>query len=50
MRQVLAAAFGHSLEKDAAEMVKYYNIKAVIPGDESFQPLNQSRCPLVAKK
>lgn len=27
----------------------YYTVKAVIPGDEAFQPLAQSRCPLVRK-
>jgi branched-chain amino acid transport system substrate-binding protein len=28
----------------------YYNVKAVIPGDQAFQSLSTSRCPLVAKK
>jgi branched-chain amino acid transport system substrate-binding protein len=28
----------------------YYTIKAVIPAEEAFQPLKDSRCPLVAKK
>jgi branched-chain amino acid transport system substrate-binding protein len=27
----------------------YYNVKAVIPGDQAFQPLSQSKCPLVKK-
>lgn len=27
----------------------YYNIKAVVPGDQAFQPLSQSRCPLIKK-
>ena len=27
----------------------YYKIKATIPADEAFQPLAQSRCPLVKK-
>ena len=27
----------------------YYNIKAVIPGDQAFRPLSQSACPLVKK-
>src|SRR5262245_7781 len=27
----------------------YYHIKAVVPGDEAFQPLSLSRCPLVKK-
>ncbi len=27
----------------------YYKIKATIPGDEAFQPLSASRCPLVKK-
>ena len=28
----------------------YYTVKAVIPGAEAFQPLAQSRCPLVKKR
>lgn len=28
----------------------FYNIIRVIPGDEAFQPLSESTCPLVAKK
>ena len=27
----------------------YYTVKAVIPGNEAFQPLAQSRCPLVKR-
>lgn len=27
----------------------YFTVKAVIPGEEAFQPLAQSRCPLVKK-
>ena len=27
----------------------YYNVKAVIPAEEAFQPLSMSRCPLVTK-
>ena len=27
----------------------YYKISATIPGDEAFQPLSKSRCPLVTK-
>ena len=27
----------------------YYNLKAVIPGEEAFQPLARSRCPLVRR-
>ena len=27
----------------------YYHIKAVVPGEEAFQPLSASRCPLVKK-
>jgi branched-chain amino acid transport system substrate-binding protein len=27
----------------------YYNVKAVIPADEAFQPLSASRCPMVKK-
>jgi branched-chain amino acid transport system substrate-binding protein len=27
----------------------YYHVRQVIPGDEAFQPLSQSRCPLIKK-
>lgn len=27
----------------------YYHVRQVIPGDEAFQPLAQSRCPLIKK-
>ena len=27
----------------------YYTIKATIPGDEAFQSLKDSRCPLIKK-
>ena len=27
----------------------YYNVTATIPGNDAFQPLAQSRCPLVKK-
>jgi branched-chain amino acid transport system substrate-binding protein len=27
----------------------YYKLLATIPGDQAFQPLSQSRCPLVKK-
>jgi len=27
----------------------YYNLRQVIPGDQAFQPLSKSRCPLVKK-
>ena len=27
----------------------YYHIRKVIPADEAFQPLSESRCPLIAK-
>jgi branched-chain amino acid transport system substrate-binding protein len=27
----------------------YYKVLATVPGDEAFQPLSQSRCPLVKK-
>jgi branched-chain amino acid transport system substrate-binding protein len=27
----------------------YYNVKAVIPGDQAYQPLSRSTCPLVKK-
>jgi branched-chain amino acid transport system substrate-binding protein len=28
----------------------YYKLVATIPGDEAFQPLAESRCPLVTQK
>ena len=28
----------------------YYNIKATIPGEQAFQPLSASRCPMITKK
>ncbi|MCX7173066.1 MAG: ABC transporter substrate-binding protein [Proteobacteria bacterium] len=34
---------------ESKEPWDYYNIKAVIPGDEAFQPMALSRCPLVKK-
>ena len=34
---------------ESKEPWDYYNIKAVIPGNEAFQPLSLSRCPLVKK-
>jgi len=27
----------------------YYNVRQVIPGDQAFLPLSQSKCPLVKK-
>ncbi|MOA34114.1 hypothetical protein D3C78_1554650 [compost metagenome] len=27
----------------------YFNVKAVIPGDQAYQPLSESRCALVKK-
>lgn len=27
----------------------YYHVRSIIPGDEAFQPLSMSRCPLVKK-
>jgi branched-chain amino acid transport system substrate-binding protein len=27
----------------------YYNVKQVIPGDQAYQPLSASRCPLIKK-
>jgi branched-chain amino acid transport system substrate-binding protein len=27
----------------------YYHVRATIPGEEAFQPLSQSRCPLIKK-
>lgn len=35
---------------ESKEPWDYYNIKAVIPGDQAFQPLSLSRCPSVKKK
>lgn len=34
---------------ESKEPWDYYNIKAVIPGSEAFQPMSLSRCPLVKK-
>jgi branched-chain amino acid transport system substrate-binding protein len=34
---------------ESAKPWDYYNIKAVIPAAEAFQPLSASRCPLVKK-
>jgi branched-chain amino acid transport system substrate-binding protein len=34
---------------ESKEPWDYYNIKAVIPGDEAYQPLSLSRCPLIKK-
>lgn len=34
---------------ESKEPWDYYNIKAVIPGNEAFQPMSLSRCPLVKK-
>ena len=28
----------------------YYHVKATIPGDQAFQPLSASRCPMITKK
>jgi len=27
----------------------YYTVTEIVPGDEAFQPLSESRCPLVAR-
>jgi branched-chain amino acid transport system substrate-binding protein len=27
----------------------YYKLRAVIPGDQTFRPLSESKCPLVVK-
>ncbi|HUL40889.1 MAG TPA: ABC transporter substrate-binding protein [Burkholderiales bacterium] len=38
--------------KTPAESTKpwdYYNVRQVIPGDQAYQPLSESRCPLVKK-
>lgn len=34
---------------ESKEPWDYYNIKAVIPGDQAFQPMSLSRCPLIKK-
>ncbi len=34
---------------ESKEPWDYYNIKAVIPGDQAFQPMSLSRCPAVKK-
>ncbi len=34
---------------ESKEPWDYYNIKAVIPGNEAYQPMSLSRCPLVKK-
>jgi len=34
---------------ESKEPWDYYNIKAVIPGNEAFQPMALSRCPMVKK-
>jgi branched-chain amino acid transport system substrate-binding protein len=34
---------------ESKEPWDYYNIKAVIPGEEAYQPLSLSRCPLIKK-
>ncbi len=34
---------------ESTEPWDYYHIKAVIPGDQAFQPMGLSRCPLVKK-
>jgi branched-chain amino acid transport system substrate-binding protein len=34
---------------ESKERWDYYKLLATIPGDEAFQPLSQSRCPLVKK-
>ncbi|QTL05086.1 ABC transporter substrate-binding protein [Aquabacter sp. L1I39] len=36
--------------KDSKGPWDFYEITRVIPGDEAFQPLSESTCPLVAKK
>lgn len=36
--------------KDSKGAWDFYEITRVIPGDEAFQPLSESTCPLVAKK
>lgn len=34
---------------EAKEPWDFYNVKAVVPGDQAFQPLTDSRCSLVKK-
>ncbi|MNR63273.1 hypothetical protein D3C85_1855230 [compost metagenome] len=34
---------------ESKEPWDFYNVKAVVPGDQAFQPLAESRCNLVKK-
>ncbi|MBL8486836.1 MAG: ABC transporter substrate-binding protein [Rhodocyclaceae bacterium] len=36
-------------QSESTEPWDYYHIKAVIPGDQAFQPIGLSRCPMVKK-
>ncbi len=36
-------------QSESKEPWDYYHVRAVIPGNEAFQPLSLSRCPLVKK-
>jgi len=36
--------------EESKEPWDYYKLVSVIPGDQAFQPLSESRCPLVMKK
>ena len=36
-------------QEESKEPWDYYSIKAVIPGNEAYQPLSASRCPLLKK-
>lgn len=36
-------------QADSKEPWDYYNVKATVPGDQAFQPLSASRCPLIKK-
>jgi branched-chain amino acid transport system substrate-binding protein len=35
---------------ESKEPWDYYKLVATIPGDQAFQPLSQSRCPLIKKQ
>lgn len=34
---------------ESKEPWDYFNVKAVVPGDQAFQPLSESRCPLLKR-
>jgi branched-chain amino acid transport system substrate-binding protein len=34
---------------ESKEPWDYFNVKAVVPGEQAFQPLSESRCPLLKR-